>query len=192
MEFDRRDGVNSRYRFGLHEVISIVVGTLIILAAALIDSRLGWGHGQEKVLAVVIFISALFGICSGGVLALVSSVLYVMVYGEHIDPGYIFMLVLISLIVGHYAQYFDVRGGNFTYKKLPEFIVLNILVDIFAWLFFVPFMELVFHGEELFSQVDIGLERVLFMGLADLILVALLILSDLFCKSMIKEKTPQL
>lgn len=180
--------MKSKYRFGIPEIISIVVGTIILLTIALISSKMQWEYGEEIALTVVILSSVLFGSYSGCALSFVSSFLYMMIYGQDVGLEIFIMFLMVSLLFGHYAPYFGVRDGEFSVKNILEFVVLNVMVDIFLWLFFAPLIDLIFYGEELFSQIDIGLKRVLFLIILDVILVVILVVIGEIFKKRINGK----
>ena len=160
-----------KYKFGTPEVISMISGILFLSAIALLLRYLNAPYTLEIAAVVIVAISALFGPTAGGVTAVASTLVFMLLM--HLDIGYLIMFgfVLMSIGVGHYAADFGIRDGAFNRDRAFLFLAVHLLVEGFMWVFFVPFFTFLVYRTDLFIILRQNIDSLVLTVLMNVILL---------------------
>ncbi|MBQ7581935.1 MAG: hypothetical protein IJU25_03865 [Lachnospiraceae bacterium] len=161
------------YKFGMPEVIAMIVGTLflVIVGFALRSANIPYAVETEAI--VIVVIATLFGATAGGIVAVATSILYLILFHFNADVVHIAAFVLLAAGMGHYAGDFGVREGTFGIRSAVEFCVIHLLLEGVMWMFFIPFLTFLLKRDDLYQMLDTGMTSLLFTILADLALIPL-------------------
>lgn len=175
--------MNSKYKFGLTEVIAMIIGSLIIVMLDLVFRENNVLYGDTIKSVLVVIFAALFGAPTGIVIAVASSLLLAAILRLDVSIVVVMVYVLIALAVGHYASFFGIREGAFKGKKILIFALTKLGAEIFAWLFFLPLLNFLVTRNNLYDFLYSNMITVLMLTATDAVVIPVFILvSHLFTK----------
>lgn len=160
-----------KYKFGTPEVIAMIAGTVLLIGIGFLLRYLNVPYTYEIAAVVIVVIAAIFGPSAGGITAVASTLIFILLM--HMDANYMLMLgyVLMSLGVGHYAPKFGIRDGAFDRDKALLFLAVHLLVEAFMWVFFVPFFTFLMYRTDLFIVLRKNIDSLVLTVLLNVILV---------------------
>lgn len=175
--------MSSKYKFGYTEVIAMIIGSLIIVLVDLMFRRYNITYGDTVKTVLVISLAALFGLPTGVVAAVASSLLLAAILKLDVSVGVATAYIILAVAVGHYASVFGIRDGRFKGRNILTFALVKIMAEIFAWLFFLPVIDFLVNRKNLFDVLHNNMITVLAFTLADVLLIpAFMLLSYLISK----------
>ena len=153
------------------EVIAMISGTAFLAAVGYLMYQQNVPYIPETASIVIVAIAAIFGSSAGGVTAVASTLVFMMLM--HLDVSYVvlFGYILMSVGIGHYAPDFGIRDGAFNKDRALLFLAVHLLMEGFMWVFFVPFFTFLVHRTDLFISLRKNIDSLVLTVLMNLILV---------------------
>lgn len=167
-----------RYKFDTAEIVASIVGTVVMILSA----RLTFNEFYLKTdfsrtvftIAIVLFISSIFGTISGGLVGFLGYVGARLTCGLPVVYGDAIALALIGMVMGQFASKFGIRDNKFNLKNVFVWILTNIVVLIAICIFEKPFADFIIYEKDLPRAILEGMD--LFYVLALPVGVALSVL----------------
>lgn len=168
--------MNSKYKFGITEVVAMIIGSLLIVMLDLFFRNNNLFHADTIKSALVVVFAVFFGSPAGVVTAIASSLLLAAILKLDVSITAVIAYVLIALLVGHYSQEFGIRDGLFKGKKIWIFAVAKLAAEIFAWMFFWPLVNFILTRGILYDVLGQKVKTVLMLTALDAIIIPVFIL----------------
>lgn len=172
--------MNSKYKFGLTEVIATIVGSLLIVGIDILFNNYEIVYANACKSFLIVIVAAVFGAASGVVAAVASSLLQAAILGLDISLISVIALALLAYAVGHYAPRYGIRDGLFKGKAVLRFVLVKLLAEVISWLFFLPLFNFLMTRENLLKMLDDNIMRVLMLTLSDIVIIPIFLIISRF------------
>ncbi len=134
-----------KLKFGIKEVVALGIGTalFVVLTTVQIPFFIVPNTALQPRMAVLAFISAVFGPIVGGVAGLLGHAL-----GDAFFYGWVFPEVVVGAAIGAFANKFAVTEGGFAdKKKIILFNIVQIVANAIAWIVVAPVLDILIYAE---------------------------------------------
>lgn len=136
-------------KFGIKEVVATGIGTALFVALTEVQIPLGFipNTSLQPRMALLAFISAVFGPVVGAIVGLLGHALGdAIIYGS-VWWSWVFPEVVVGLAIGLFANKFAVKEGGFGAKAAGLFNVVQVLANVVAWIVVAPVLDIVIYAE---------------------------------------------
>lgn len=168
--------MNSKYKFGLTEVVAMIAGSIVVVLLELVFKNLNISYSDVAKAIILVCVSAIFGYSSGLVVAIASTLLTAAILGTGVNPIVIFAFVIVAFSIGYYAPRFGIRDGMFDKKLWLDFAAVKLMAEIVAWLFLTPLFEFMISRNDLFGMLRFYFMRVIMLTITDVVILPILII----------------
>jgi len=168
--------MNFKYKFGVIEVIAMIVSTIIIVYLSKFFHQYEFVYEAEVLSVIFTVVSVLFGAVTGTVTVIASYILSMTVLNVEIDLIPFLAFIGLVIYVGHYSSVFGVRDGLFKKDQILLFLSVHGISLILVFMFFLPFIRFLLNRPNLYDMIFDGAITVLCMALIDIPLIALFLL----------------
>lgn len=139
-----------KLKFGIKEVVALGIGTalFVVLTTVQIPFFIVPNTALQPRMAVLAFISAVFGPIVGGVAGLLGHALGDAFFYGSVWWSWVFPEVVVGAAIGAFANKFAVTEGGFAdKKKIILFNIVQIVANAIAWIVVAPVLDILIYAE---------------------------------------------
>ncbi len=166
-------------KFGIKEVVAMGIGTalFVVLTNVQIPLVVVPNTYLQPRMAILAFLSAIFGPIVGAVVGLLGHALGDAIFYGSVWWSWIFPEAVIGICIGLFAKKFAVKEGGFnTTKNILIFNLVQIIANAIAWIVVAPVLDILVYSEpsnKVFAQGAIAfLGNILVIGILGTILLS--------------------
>ncbi len=135
-------------KFGIREVVAIGIGTALFVVLTEVQIPIGIPNTSlQPRMAVLAFLSAVFGPLVGAVIGLLGHALGDAVFYGSVWWSWVFPEAVVGIAIGAFAKKFAVRDGGFDTKSIVLFNVVQVIANAVAWIVVAPVLDIVVYAE---------------------------------------------
>ena len=137
-------------KFGIKEVVAMGIGTalFVVLTNVQIPVFVVPNTFLQPRMAVLAFLSAIFGPIVGAVIGLAGHALGDAIFYGSVWWSWVFPEAVVGIAVGMFAKQFAVREGGFgTTKNIVFFNVIQVVANAVAWIVAAPVLDIIVYSE---------------------------------------------
>ena len=134
---------------GIKEVVAMGIGTALFVVLTTVQIPIGIPNTYlQPRMAILAFLSAVFGPIVGGVVGLLGHALGdVMFYGS-VWWSWVFPEAVVGIAIGLFASKFAVKEGGFiSTKPIVLFNIIQIAANAVAWILVAPVLDILIYAE---------------------------------------------
>ncbi len=163
-------------KFGIKEVVAMGIGTALFVVLTEVQIPIGIPNtALQPRMAVLAFLSAIFGPIVGAVIGLLGHALGDALFYGSVWWSWVFPEAVVGVAIGCLAKKFAVREGGFGTKQAVTFNIVQILANACAWIVVAPVLDILVYAEpanKVFIQgVFAWLGNILIIGILGTILL---------------------
>ena len=138
-----------KLKFGVKEVVATGIGTalFIVLTNAQIPFGIIPNTALQSRVAVLTFLSAVFGPIVGGAIGLIGHALGDAIFYGSIYWSWVFPDALFGILMGVFAAKFAIKDGGFDGKAIALFNVVQVIANALAWILLAPVLDILIYAE---------------------------------------------
>ena len=139
-----------KFKFGIREVVALGIGTalFVVLTTVQIPLLIVPNTALQPRMAVLAFISAVFGPIVGGAAGLLGHALGDAFFYGSVWWSWVFPEAVVGIVIGLFANKFKVQEGGFTTKSnIILFNVVQIVANAVAWIVAAPILDILVYAE---------------------------------------------
>ncbi len=139
-----------KQKFGIREVVALGIGTalFVVLTTVQIPFFIVPNTALQPRMAVLAFISAVFGPIVGGVAGLAGHALGDAFFYGSVWWSWVFPEAVVGIAIGLFRNKFAVEEGGFTDKsKIILFNIVQIVANAVAWILVAPVLDILVYAE---------------------------------------------
>ena len=136
-------------KFGIREVVAIGIGTALFVVLTEVQIPLGCvpNTSLQPRMAVLAFLSAIFGPIVGAVIGILGHALGDALFYGSVWWSWVFPEAIVGAGIGAFAKKFGVREGGFGGKNIFLFNVVQVVANAVAWILAAPVLDIVVYAE---------------------------------------------
>ncbi len=137
-------------KLSIRHVVAIGIGIALFVVLTTVQIPLGFipNTALQPRMAVLAFLSAVFGPVVGGVIGLVGHALGDAFFYGSVWWSWVFPEAVLGVGVGLFAKRFAVQEGGFaTGKNIFLFNVVQVIFNAIAWIVVAPILDIVVYAE---------------------------------------------
>lgn len=135
-------------KFGIKEVVAIGIGTALFVVLTQVQIPIGIPNtALQPRMAVLAFLSAIFGPVVGAVIGLLGHALGDALFYGSVWWSWVFPEAVVSIGIGLCAKKFAVREGGFTKKNIVLFNTVQVVANAIAWILVAPVLDILVYAE---------------------------------------------
>ena len=136
-------------KFGIREVVAICIGTALFVVLTEVQIPLGFvpNTSLQPRMAVLAFLSAIFGPIVGAVIGILGHALGDALFYGSVWWSWVFPEAIVGAGIGAFAKKFAVREGGFGGKNIFLFNVVQVVANAVAWILAAPVLDIVVYAE---------------------------------------------
>lgn len=138
-----------KLKFGIKEVVAIGIGTALFVALTQIQipTPIPNTYLQPR-MAVMAFLTAVFGPVVGGVIGLLGHALGDAMFYGSVWWSWVFPDGVVGFAIGLFAARYAIKEGGFGGKKpIALFNVVQVIANAIAWIVLAPILDIVIYEE---------------------------------------------
>lgn len=141
--------MNSKFKFGVKEVVAIGIGSALFVALTQVQIPLGFipNTSLQVRAALLAFMSAVFGPIAGCAIGLIGHALGDAVFYGSIWWSWVFPDAVFGLAVGLFADKYLIKQGDFGKNQIILFNVVQVIANAVAWIIIAPVLDIVIYAE---------------------------------------------
>ncbi len=164
-------------KFGIREVVAIGIGTALFVVLTEVQIPIGIPNtALQPRMAVLAFLSAVFGPIVGAVIGLLGHALGDALFYGSVWWSWVFPEAVVGAAIGAIAGRLKVREGGFGKSQIILFNCVQIVANAAAWIVVAPILDILVYAEpanKVFIQGAFAwLGDVLIIGILGTILLA--------------------
>lgn len=164
-------------KFGIKEVVAIGIGTALFTVLTTVQIPLGLPNTyMQPRMAVLAFLSAVFGPVVGGAVGLLGHALGDAIFYGSVWWSWVFPDAVVGLGIGLLAAKYQVKAGGFDQKAIVMFNVAQVVTNVVAWILVAPILDIVIYAEpanKVFAQgAGACLANVVMIGVLGTLVIA--------------------
>ncbi len=139
-----------KQKFGIREVVALGIGTalFVVLTTVQIPFFIVPNTALQPRMAVLAFISAVFGPIVGGVAGIVGHALGDAFFYGSVWWSWVFPEAVVGITIGLFRNKLSVEEGGFTNKsKIILFNIVQIVANAVAWILVAPVLDILVYAE---------------------------------------------
>jgi energy-coupling factor transport system substrate-specific component len=139
-----------KQKFGIREVVALGIGTalFVVLTTVQIPFFIVPNTALQPRMAVLAFISAVFGPIVGGVAGLAGHALGDAFFYGSVWWSWVFPEAVVGIAIGLFRNKLAVEEGGFTDKsKIILFNIVQIVANAVAWILVAPVLDILVYAE---------------------------------------------
>lgn len=179
-------------KFGIKEVVATGIGTalFIVLTEIQVPLVIVPNTALQPRMAILAFISAVFGPIVGGIVGLLGHALGDALFYGSIWWSWVIPEAVVGIVIGLFAEKFAIKNGEFSGNKLVTFNLVQVVANAIAWIVVAPVLDIVIYAEpanKVFAQGALAfLGNIIVIGILGTLLA--IGYSKIFAKSGSLEK----
>jgi len=136
-------------KFGIREVVAIGIGTALFVVLTEVQIPLGFvpNTSLQPRMAVLAFLSAIFGPVVGAIIGLLGHALGDALFYGSVWWSWVFPEAVVGIGIGIFAKKFAVRDGGFDSKNIVLFNVAQVVSNALAWILLAPVLDILVYAE---------------------------------------------
>ncbi len=135
-------------KFGIKEVVAMGIGTALFVVLTEVQIPIGIPNTSlQPRMAVLAFLSAIFGPLVGAVIGLLGHALGDALFYGSVWWSWVFPEAVVGIAIGAFAKKFAVREGGFDKKNIVLFNVVQIIANALAWILCAPVLDILVYAE---------------------------------------------
>lgn len=135
-------------KFGIKEVVAIGIGTALFVVLTEVQIPTGIPNTSlQPRMAVLAFMSAVFGPVVGAVIGLLGHALGDALFYGSVWWSWVFPEAVVGILIGIFANKFNVREGGFDKKNVVLFNVMQVISNALAWILVAPVLDILVYAE---------------------------------------------
>lgn len=135
-------------KFGIKEVVAIGIGTALFVVLTEVQIPIGIPNTSlQPRMAVLAFLSAIFGPLVGAIIGLLGHALGDAVFYGSVWWSWVFPEAVVGIAIGAFAKKFAVKEGGFDKKNIVLFNVVQIVANAVAWILVAPVLDIAVYAE---------------------------------------------
>ena len=132
-------------KFGIKEVVAIGIGTALFVVLTEVQIPIGIPNTSlQPRMAVLAFLSAIFGPFVGAIIGLLGHALGDAVFYGSVWWSWVFPEAVVGIAIGAFAKKFAVKEGGFDKKNIILFNLVQIVANAAAWILVAPVLDIVY------------------------------------------------
>lgn len=138
-----------KMKFGIKEVVAVGIGTALFVALTEVQIPLGAipNTALQPRMALLAFISAVFGPLVGGAVGLIGHALGDALFYGSVWWSWVVPEAVVGIVIGAFAGKFAVKEGGFDKKANVLFNAVQIVANAAAWIALAPVLDIVIYAE---------------------------------------------
>lgn len=158
-------------KFGVKEVVAAGIGTALFVVLTQVQIPIGIPNtALQPRMAVLAFLSAIFGPLVGAIIGLVGHALGDALFYGSVWWSWVIPEAVVGIAIGVFAKKFEVREGGFNGKKIVLFNIVQVVANAVAWILVAPVLDILVYSE---PANKVFLQGV-FAWLGDVIIIGIL------------------
>ena len=135
-------------KFGIKEVVAIGIGTALFVVLTEVQIPIGIPNTSlQPRMAVLAFLSAIFGPFVGAIIGLLGHALGDAVFYGSVWWSWVFPEAVVGIAIGAFAKKFAVKEGGFDKKNIILFNLVQIVANAAAWILVAPVQDIAVYAE---------------------------------------------
>ena len=135
-------------KFGIKEVVAIGIGTDLFVVLTEVQIPIGIPNTSlQPRMAVLAFLSAIFGPFVGAIIGLLGHALGDAVFYGSVWWSWVFPEAVVGIAIGAFAKKFAVKEGGFDKKNIILFNLVQIVANAAAWILVAPVLDIAVYAE---------------------------------------------
>ena len=135
-------------KFGIKEVVAIGIGTALFVVLTEVQIPIGIPNTSlQPRMAVLAFLSAIFGPFVGAIIGLLGHALGDAVFYCSVWWSWVFPEAVVGIAIGAFAKKFAVKEGGFDKKNIILFNLVQIVANAAAWILVAPVLDIAVYAE---------------------------------------------
>lgn len=135
-------------KFGIKEVVAIGIGTALFVVLTEVQIPIGIPNtALQPRMAVLAFLSAIFGPVVGAVIGLLGHTLGDALFYGSVWWSWVFPEAVVGIAIGVFAGKFKVREGGFDNKAAVTFNIAQVVANALAWILVAPALDVLVYAE---------------------------------------------
>ena len=135
-------------KFGIKEVVAIGIGTALFVVLTEVQIPIGIPNTSlQPRMAVLAFLSAIFGPFVGAIIGLLGHALGDAVFYGSVWWSWVFPEAVVGIAIGAFAKKFAVKEGGFDKKNIILFNLVQIVANAAAWILVAPVLDIAVYAE---------------------------------------------
>ena len=135
-------------KFGIKEVVAIGIGTALFVVLTEVQIPIGIPNTSlQPRMAVLAFLSAIFGPFVGAIIGLLGHALGDAVFYGSVWWSWVFPEAVVGIAIGAFAKKFAVKEGVFDKKNIILFNLVQIVANAAAWILVAPVLDIAVYAE---------------------------------------------
>ena len=135
-------------KFGIKEVVAIGIGTALFVVLTEVQIPIGIPNTSlQPRMAVLAFLSAIFGPFVGAIIGLLGHALGDAVFYGSVLWSWVFPEAVVGIAIGAFAKKFAVKEGGFDKKNIILFNLVQIVANAAAWILVAPVLDIAVYAE---------------------------------------------
>ena len=141
-------GSSENKKFGIKEVVAIGIGTALFVVLTEVQIPIGIPNTSlQPRMAVLAFLSAIFGPFVGAIIGLLGHALGDAVFYGSVWWSWVFPEAVVGIAIGAFAKKFAVKEGGFDKKNIILFNLVQIVANAAAWILVAPVLDIAVYAE---------------------------------------------
>ena len=179
-------------KFGIKEVVATGIGTalFIVLTEIQIPLVIVPNTALQPRMAVLAFLSAVFGPIVGGIVGLLGHALGDALFYGSVWWSWVIPEAVVGIAIGLFADKLEIKNGAFSGSKIVTFNIVQVVANAVAWIVVAPVLDIVIYAEpanKVFAQGALAfLGNIIIIGILGTLLAVGY--SKIFAKSGSLEK----
>ena len=158
-------------KFGIKEVVAAGIGTALFVVLTQVQIPIGIPNtALQPRMAVLAFLSAIFGPLVGAIIGLVGHALGDALFYGSVWWSWVIPEAVVGIAIGVFVKKFEVREGGFNGKKIVLFNIVQVVANAVAWILVAPVLDILVYSE---PANKVFLQGV-FAWLGDVIIIGIL------------------
>ena len=136
-------------KFGIREVVAIGIGTALFVVLTEVQIPLGFvpNTSLQPRMAVLAFLSAIFGPIVGAVIGILGHALGDALFYGSVWWSWVFPEAVVGICIGAFAGKFAMKEGGFDRKNIVLFNIIQIIANAIAWILVAPVLDILVYAE---------------------------------------------
>ncbi len=136
-------------KFGIKEVVAIGIGTALFVVLTEVQIPLGFvpNTALQPRMAVLAFLSAIFGPIVGALVGLIGHALGDALFYGSVWWSWVFPEAVVGVCIGLLARKLAVREGGFDGKAIALFNLAQVVGNALAWIVVAPVLDILVYAE---------------------------------------------
>ena len=135
-------------KFGIKEVVAIGIGPALFVVLTEVQIPIGIPNTSlQPRMAVLAFLSAIFGPFVGAIIGLLGHALGDAVFYGSVWWSWVFPEAVVGIAIGAFAKKFAVKEGGFDKKNIILFNLVQIVANAAAWILVAPVLDIAVYAE---------------------------------------------